>query len=536
VRDIEVEDRIPTSDIRTFMCYDKDFPRETNSSMFNIEMESVLPDLSRPEREEWRLSVRVLPLRFYIDQEALEFLTRFFSGMESSHNLPETEPIYFQNAEIKSIRLKIDYQPRQLDYQALHTDKTAFLAKATPLRAATLHLKKVKVNARGWGELFGKRLVEAYVPHLRKTQIYNLAAGIGPVRWLLNVGSGVSDLIYTPVQQWQKDGRILTGLQRGTSSAVYKLVTETLNATTNMTAGVQYVLESADSLLRGTSGGAGTSAAANPSGGGGPASIYTTLPASASEGVQQAYNSLSRELSAAAHRVVAVPLEEYARSGTTGYLSSLVTGVPVAIIRPMIGVTEGVTKTLIGVSKWVDPSLKVEMETKFKNRKGSGTSEATAPIHSRSNAGQTPAQADEFISSSDFGSGESPRGRAGSASGSSQRDEGWVLTPKLQQMKEESISSSGSGTSSKKIEQQQQQKGKDKVFEGDGSEGRGGGGQHEEEEEDDDEDEEEEEDQFIGGGVLMTELAKILKSGNHGDNLAEVALDSDEEEDSNVLD
>lgn len=43
-------------------------------------------------------------------------------------------------------------------------------------------------------------------------------------------------------------------------------------------------------------------------------------------------------------------------------------GVPIAILRPMIGVTEGVTKTLIGVQKSLDPSLEEEMTTKFKNR------------------------------------------------------------------------------------------------------------------------------------------------------------------------
>ncbi len=48
-------------------------------------------------------------------------------------------------------------------------------------------------------------------------------------------------------------------------------------------------------------------------------------------------------------------------------------GVPIAILRPMIGVTEGVTKTLIGVQKSLDPSLEKEMTTKFKNRPGGGS-------------------------------------------------------------------------------------------------------------------------------------------------------------------
>jgi len=65
---------------------------------------------------------------------------------------------------------------------------------------------------------------------------------------------------------------------------------------------------------------------------------------------------------------VAVPIDEYNKYGATGYVTSLVTGVPVAILRPMIGVSDGVTKTLMGVQKWVDPSQQKEAETKYKKR------------------------------------------------------------------------------------------------------------------------------------------------------------------------
>jgi hypothetical protein len=36
---------------------------------------------------------------------------------------------------VKSVHLKVDYQPKQLDYNALYGDnKVAFFAKAVPLR------------------------------------------------------------------------------------------------------------------------------------------------------------------------------------------------------------------------------------------------------------------------------------------------------------------------------------------------------------------------------------------------------------------
>lgn len=133
--------------------------------------------------------------------------------------------------------------------------------------------------------------------------------------------------------------------------ALHKWLKEGLNVGTHVTAGAQYVLEAADYYLGG-SGGSGTSA-----------SVY-----SSEEGVREAYSSLSREFDAAVHHLVAVPLDQYQKHGAAGYLSSLASGVPLAILRPIIGVTEGVTKTLIGVQKWVDPSLKEEIATKFKKK------------------------------------------------------------------------------------------------------------------------------------------------------------------------
>lgn len=267
----------------------------------------------------------------------------------------------------------------------------------SPVTAAEIHLKPVRIKGRGWDELLGKRLAEAYLPYINRTQLSSVVAGIAPIRSLLNLSSGVGDLIQNPIQQWQKDGRILpgspprarflvralpltrllllyrtSGLEKGVSSALQKWIKEGLNVGTNLTAGAQYVLEAADYYLGG-SGGSVTSA-----------SIYAHAPASAEEGVREAYSSISREVEAAVHRVVAVPLDEYQKRGTAGYLSALATGVPLAILRPIIGVTEGVTKTLIGVQKWVDPSLEKEIAIKFKKTSSRRYPQVPLPVlHAR---------------------------------------------------------------------------------------------------------------------------------------------------------
>ncbi|KAJ0401611.1 hypothetical protein ATCC90586_007053 [Pythium insidiosum] len=80
-----------------------------------------------------------------------------------------------------------------------------------------------------------------------------------------------------------------------------------------------------------------------------------------------AYDSISRELHVAAKTIVAVPLVEYKKTGSQGYVRSVIRAVPVAVLRPMIGASEAVSKALIGVRNAVDPELKEDVENKFKD-------------------------------------------------------------------------------------------------------------------------------------------------------------------------
>ncbi|RLN71724.1 hypothetical protein BBJ28_00022203, partial [Nothophytophthora sp. Chile5] len=84
-------------------------------------------------------------------------------------------------------------------------------------------------------------------------------------------------------------------------------------------------------------------------------------------GFGQAYDSLARELHVAAKTIVAVPLVEYKKTGSQGYVRSVIRAVPVAVLRPMIGASEAMAKALIGVRNAVDPELKEDIENKFKD-------------------------------------------------------------------------------------------------------------------------------------------------------------------------
>lgn len=80
VRDFDIYDHIKTSMYRKFLSYMRSniHPRETGSNMIRFELTSVRPVPSEAA-EEHRLKFRILPMRLYIDQDAVIFLINFFS-------------------------------------------------------------------------------------------------------------------------------------------------------------------------------------------------------------------------------------------------------------------------------------------------------------------------------------------------------------------------------------------------------------------------------------------------------------------------
>ena len=50
------------------------------------------------------------------------------------------------------------------------------------------------------------------------TQMYNYVAGVRGIRSLVHVGEGVADLVLLPLEGYRKDGKIIQGLKKGSSS------------------------------------------------------------------------------------------------------------------------------------------------------------------------------------------------------------------------------------------------------------------------------------------------------------------------------
>ena len=80
------------------------------------------------------------------------------------------------------------------------------------------------------------------------------------------------------------------------------------------------------------------------------------------KGIEAAYKSLRQNIGTAAHTIFAVPMEVYEKTGAQGSAKAVIKAVPVAVLKPMIGASEAVSKTLLGLRNTIDPNQKLEME------------------------------------------------------------------------------------------------------------------------------------------------------------------------------
>ena len=385
------------------------FLNEAYQKYYDI-IHAAHPELPNNAAGSWRPPPSVLPLAF--NESANQYRQRL---LEAARTAARTQvkalganavrevdnETYIQSFQVThKIVLCIDWKPNTFDLAGLRGGDFAQLANLLPLENMELDLKAVQMTGITGFARVGVELAQLWAYDLSRHQAHRYLAGVQPIRSMVNVGSGVADLVLLPLEHYKQHGNLKRGVQRGLSSFLKNVSLESMAAAARLAQGAQTILESVDDVLtyrpaplpshassqlkqqrarnrRGRAGSMENGAAAASSSSEDARRKSTHIskranqPESASDGFRQAYESLARGLQSAASQMIVVPREEYYARGSKGAVKSALKAMPSALLSPVIGGMEAIAKALNGITNSIEPARRKENQDKFKSASSS---------------------------------------------------------------------------------------------------------------------------------------------------------------------
>ncbi|KAM0458422.1 hypothetical protein ACHAPV_006234 [Trichoderma viride] len=369
VENLDIFDHVPTSTWKKFATYDQDQgEREMGTSMVHLELLTVQP-IAELKASEIVLRATVLPLRLHVDQDALDFITRFFEFKDESvpvHSSPSDVP-FLQRAEVNDIPVKLDFKPKRVDYAGLRSGHTTEFMNFITLEESRLVLRHVIIYGVSGFDRLGLTLNDIWTPDVRNNQLPGVLGGLAPVRSLVNIGSGFRELIEVPLKEYQKDGRIIRSISKGAAAFARTTGTELVKFGAKLAVGTQYALQGAEEML-------GTGRRPEEAWDDDDLdaddkkqiSLYADHPTGVIQGIRGGYRSLARDVNLARDAIIAVPGEVMESQSASGAAKAVLRRAPTIIFRPAMGVTKAIGQTLMGATNSIDPHNQRRIDEKYK--------------------------------------------------------------------------------------------------------------------------------------------------------------------------
>ncbi|KAH8202291.1 hypothetical protein TruAng_003568 [Truncatella angustata] len=369
VKDLDVFDHVPTSTWKKFATYDQDAgERELSTSMVHLELLNVKP-VQELSATELVVKVTVLPLRLHVDQDALDFITRFFEfkDPDAPIHASEADVPFVQRAEVMSIPVKLDFKPKRVDYAGLRSGHTTEFMNFLILDEARMVLRHTIVYGVSGFDRLGKMLNDIWMPEIKRNQLPGILTGLAAVRPIVNVGSGFKDLIEVPIREYKKDGKIVRSIGKGAAAFAKTTGTEIVKLGAKVAVGTQYVLQGAEGLLvrpgqQESSWEDDDVDNENTK----KISLYAEQPNGVMQGLRGAYSSLARDLNVARDAIIAIPGAVQESQSAQDAAKAVLKQAPFIIFRPLIGSSKAIGQTLMGATNSLDPHNRRRIEEKYK--------------------------------------------------------------------------------------------------------------------------------------------------------------------------
>lgn len=280
-----------------------------------------------------------LPLSIRVDIEALDFMRSFYSIFVMTK--PQGPPYASkqQNANGRGAKgegRKVEEEKRGPYFHRVSISAISLnlnvSAWAVRMDDAVIKLPSIySRGVEGW-EGIGSELSAVYSP-LLYSSLFTFAGALPVVRLVTSILGSVSNLVINPYHEYQQGRSAAAGAYGAITVGATSVTSELLRfgawVTSTAGDGLQYL----ESFWRT------------------PDSVRTTAPANVQQGAQLGYANVVRQVAAARDCLVVMPWREYERTqSVVGLVAGLAGAVPLAILKPVIGATHGLSNVMQGAS------------------------------------------------------------------------------------------------------------------------------------------------------------------------------------------
>jgi len=225
------------------------------------------------------------------------------------------------------VKIKFEYKPKQMNTNGPIPN----MLNHVRVEDVSVDLQKLKhKDVKGWKAL-QNNILTLYKPLIYSQLPLSYITGIYYIHSLYTIGSGFTDLIFIPYNEYKEEG-IVKGIAKGTISFLKKLTKGGSEIAARM-------MVSTTSFLQYMVGEVGET------------SKFSNQPSNTMEGFYQAYDSFSFQIKHAKENIIIMPMKEYEKFGPAGYVTSFFKAVPIAIVAPVIGTTDGLSRVILGINR-----------------------------------------------------------------------------------------------------------------------------------------------------------------------------------------